>query len=530
MATSKLIEQLQNPELYDHPVTGFTLIETHISWVILTGEFVYKIKKPLDLEFLNFSSLEKRQHFCQEEVRLNKILAPEIYLDVLPITGSEDNPQINGEGEVIEYAIKMREFPQDQLFDKLLERHELSISMVDELAKGLADFHAKAKVCGDDMPYGTVEQVHEPVIQNFDQVLPFLDTPAATKQLQRVRTWAEQEHQRIKNLLAERKEKGLIRECHGDVHLGNIVSLHGKPVIFDCIEFNESFRWTDTMADLGFLAMDLQYNKKFQFAHRLINRYMLETGDYAGLGVLRYYKSYRAMVRAKVALFHREQQNTAAEKSELTEKYNQCMELAERYTNPTPPTLIITHGFSASGKTSISKALCDQMGYIHIDSDAERKRLCQMDLDQSSDSGVNEGIYTEEMTAKTYQRLANLAEKVIRAGYSVVVDASFLKSYQRLAFAKLAEELNVKHVILHTHARLNVLKNWLRQRQLTNESISEANEAVLEMQQASQEALSDEEKAQAISIDLEKYSNINEILPILKDMLNRDTQTVEEVT
>lgn len=253
-----LILSMQNPDLYDHPVDGFQVIETHISQVILTGDYAYKIKKPMDFGFLNFSTLDRRKHFCEEELRLNRRLAEKLYLEVVPITGTPDAPILGGEGEAFEYAIKMRQFGQDQLFDRLQEQGQLPSDLLTDLARQVAGFHDQLPPVPDDKPLGTPEAVFAAMQENFDQIRPLIDDPDLLMQLDNLQAWTESTFERQRDLIAHRRANGMVRECHGDLHLANITRFDGEVTVFDCIEFNEPFRWIDVINDLAFLLMDLE--------------------------------------------------------------------------------------------------------------------------------------------------------------------------------------------------------------------------------------------------------------------------------
>lgn len=520
MTQSALIQNLQQASLYPHPVQGFQLIETHISWLLLTGSVVYKIKKPLNLEFLDFSTLDKRQHFCEEEIRLNSAFAPELYLGVVAITGSITHPQLNGDGPVIEYAVKMREFPQTNLFDHLLNTQQLPIALMDKVAIRMAKLHAAALPGLANNPYGTCAQVHEPVVQNFQQIRPLLDTEPDLQQLEHLETWANQEHQRLAPIFIERKSQGFIRACHGDAHLGNIVLIDDQPTFFDCIEFNDSIRWTDVMADVGFLCMDLEDHGHVEYAHRFLNQYLQYSGDYAGLEVLNYYKAYRAMVRAKVALFQRLQTSDPQARLALQHSYRHCTQLAQQYTQNTAACCLITHGVAASGKSYMARILVEKLGCIQLVADIERKRLSGLPPTANTHAGVKQGLYEPTMTDNTYAELARLASIVLHAGYRVIVDASFIAMKHRAQFAALAAQHHVLFLILSTTAPIEVLQQRLQQRLSKAERISDAYPEVLAMQLATQEPLSAEEEARTLQLGSNNTAIINAIDTIL-DKLTR---------
>jgi len=497
-----LIQALQNPALYDHPVTGFTVVETHISWVILTGDYAYKIKKPVDLGFLDFSTLERRRFYCEEELRLNRRLAPQLYLEVVTITGSVDKPCLNGKGPVIEYAVKMRQFHQEQQFDRLLAGNGLRPGHIDRVAELIADFHAQAAVAGPDTPYGNPALVWQPVAENYQQILPLLRNEKDKKRLHKLQQWFEGQRRLHEARFAQRKAAGCIRECHGDLHLANIALFEDEVVIFDCLEFNERLRWIDVISDAAFLVMDLESRGQRALAWRFLNDYLHHGGDYEALLLLPYYLAYRAMVRAKVACIRLGQLGLSDDaKTAALEEFQNYLALAESYTRPRRPALLITHGLSGSGKTTITQPLLERLGAVRIRSDVERKRLFAMDSEQSAATAPAQGLYSASASERTYRRLAELAATVIGAGFPVVVDATFLQRQRRTAFHELARRLGVPFLILHCHAPEPLLRRWITERRAAGGDASDADLAVLDHQLASQEPLTAEERQWVVDID-----------------------------
>ena len=371
-----LILAMQNPDLYDHPVDGFQVIETHISQVILTGDYAYKIKKPMDFGFLNFSTLDRRKHFCEEELRLNRRLANKLYLEVVPITGTPDNPILGGEGEAFEYAIKMRQFGQEHLFDRLQEQGELAPELLTDLARQVAAFHDQLPAVPDEKPLGTPEAVFAAMQENFDQIRPMIDDSDLLMQLDNLQAWTESTFERHRELIALRRASGMVRECHGDLHLANITRFEGEVTVFDCIEFNEPFRWIDVINDLAFLLMDLESRGESALANQVLNTYLEYRDDFEALPLLPLYKAYRAMVRAKIALFTMGNPGlTDAEKADLMQRYRAYAQLAEDYGTIPNHYLLATTGLSASGKTCVSAAMANELGLIPLRPDVERKRL-----------------------------------------------------------------------------------------------------------------------------------------------------------
>lgn len=518
MSSELLIKNLQNAALFNHNTQYFKVIETHISWVILTGEYVYKIKKPMNFGFLDFSTLEQRKQFCTKELELNQKLAPELYLDVLAITGTETNPEFNGKGAPIEYAIKMREFPQSSLFDALLKINALHSMHIIDLAHELANFHEKTDTDTPDF-FGTPEQIFEPVVQNFEQIREMLKDKKDLSELEKVETWSYAEHKKLTPVFNHRKLHGFIRACHGDVHLGNITLYHDKPMIFDCIEFNESFRWTDTMADLGFLLMDLYEKNQPRFANILLNTYMLHTGDYAGLQVLPYYQVYRAVVRAKISLFEYVQQTDATEAEKRLQKYRKFITLAQSFINKDKPYLLLTHGMSGSGKSTLAKLLVEKLGLVQLRSDVERKRMAGIPINESSHSGLYTDLYSEQQTQKTYQLLLELTKLSLNSGYSTIVDATFQTEQQRKLFIDYAKQHEMPYCILYCQASLDKLLEWVTTRSM-DVSISEANKDVLIAQQDKFEPLTSEEIRHCISINTANPVDANIILQSIKELLD----------
>jgi aminoglycoside phosphotransferase family enzyme/predicted kinase len=453
---------------------------------VLTGPFAYKVKKPMNFGFLDFTTLEARGHFCAEELRLNQRLTQDLYLEVLPITGSAEAPQLGGEGPAIEYALKMRQFGQDGLLSTLQANGELTPAHVDQMADQIARFHLDAPRVPAEHEAGTPDSVMAPVRQNFEQIRPFLSDKADLLQLDALQAWADSSFERLKPLFSQRKAEGFIRECHGDIHLGNATVIDGQVVIFDCIEFNEPFRFTDVYADTAFLAMDLEDRGLKCLARRFISQYLELTGDYQGLELLNFYKAYRALVRAKVSLFSMPAEATPVQRATTLRQYRNYANLAESYSTIPSRFMAITHGVSAVGKSHVAMRLVEALGAIRLRSDVERKRLFG---EQTVANDLQAGIYSADASAATYQRLHDIAAVILHAGFPVVVDATYLKHAQRDSAAKVAEATGAPFLILDCNAPQAVIESWLALRQVDKKDPSDATLAVIEAQQASREAL-----------------------------------------
>lgn len=484
---------LSDTACYDHPVEKIELVETHISWVLLTGSYAYKIKKPVDLGFLDFSTLQLRRQDCFDELRLNRRLASDMYLDVVAITGTPDAPRINGSGTEFEYAVKMRQFAVDATLDHLSSRGELTEQHIDMLAARVAHFHqAECELAPAESPWGLPETIARPIEENF-QVL--LQTEFGQGDcLTDLQTWCQTEHARLATLMKQRKESGRIRECHGDLHLANMAWVDGLLVIFDCLEFNPALRWIDVISEVAFCYMDLLHRNHPELASRFLNAWLAAVGDYQGVVLLRYYAVYRALVRAKVAAL-REQQCTGSDARAAHAELAGCLQLAGKLSRAAPPRLWITHGLSGSGKTTYTQQLLQQHGMIRLRSDVERKRLVGLPALARSGSGVDEGLYAKEYSRLTYEHLARLAVQLLAAGWSVVVDAAFLEREQRDAFRKIAADLNVPFTILHLQADPAILRERICRRQAAGTDASEADLRVLQHQLESVQPLEADEIA-----------------------------------
>jgi uncharacterized protein len=497
----ELINNLHDPACYEHPTGPVRVIETHISWILLTGEFAYKIKKPLNLGFLDFSSLDKRLHACREEVRLNRRLAPHIYLDVVPISGTPASPRVNGGGEAFEYAVKMRQFPAEATLDRLDAEGGVSAQQVESIATTLARFHLESCAqAAADNPWGSPDAVWQPVAQNFAQIAPHLDSPTDRAQLDALRHWSESAHALLAPLMAARKRDGFVRECHGDLHLGNLAWVDNKLLVFDCIEFNPALRWIDIQSETAFCYMDLLQRGHAEWAWLFLNVWLEQTGDYAGLALLRYYAVYRALVRAKVAAI-RMSQLAGVEREAALNDVHALLELASMLTHPPPARLAITHGLSGSGKSTTSRALMQTPGAIRLRSDVERKRLAGLDALARSGSAIGEQLYAADATRRTYGRLAELAGQLLDAGWSVIVDATFIARWQRDLLRETARVRKLEFRILDFPVPVATLRERIMQRACAGSDASEADLAVLQHQLDTDEPLDMDEQSEIAIID-----------------------------
>lgn len=512
----RLVTALQQPALFDHPVSGFTTVETHISVVLLTGPFAYKFKKPVDLGFCDFSTLELRRQACEDEVRLNRRLAGDMYVGVVAITGSGEAPRPGGDGTPIEYAVKMVQFDPDEQLDRVLARGGLKPQHLDEAALRIGEFHAGAGQATGDAPWGTADLVYEQIMDNFPAIEPCLGR--RRQMLAALRDSVESELDGTVEAITRRRAGGHVRECHGDLHLANMALHEGRVLVFDCIEFNESLRWIDVAADTAFAVMDLHDRGQPALARRFLDRWLEALGDYGALEVLPLYMAYRALVRAKIACIRLGQHDLdEADQARARDDLHGYLALAghmlERRRHPP---LLITHGLSASGKSTVAAAVVEELGAVRLRSDVERKRLHGMAAAEHAPAEPGQGLYAPGVTEQVYEHLLGLARTCLGAGFPVVVDATFLAREQRRPFGELAAALGVPWWILDVTAPEEELRRRIVARQQRSGEPSDATLAVLDAQIRAREPLDTEERSRAVEI---RSGDSAEVARIVRDLI-----------
>jgi len=498
-----LLEGLRDPAAYPHPVGAIEVRETHISWIVLTGPCAYKIKKPVKLSFLDFSTLERRHHFCVEELRLNRRFAPSLYLDVVPITGTADAPRIEGDGEPFEFAVKLKQFsPRDEMSALLLDREVWPEDVV-RLGKRLAAVHACAAVARPDEEWGDIPQLTRVARGNMAELRSLLRRDDDHGRLDELASWSEGRLNRLAELVHQRRMAGRVREGHGDLHVGNVVRIDRDLTPFDCLEFDPTLRWVDVLDDTAFLFMDLRARRERQLAYVFMNAWLEATGDYAGLPLLPFFAAQRALVRAKVALLsaRNELALVPSAAGPTAPRASTYLALAESLASHRRPSLILTCGRSGSGKTWLTGQLVGVLPALRIRSDVERKRLAGIDPLQASRSGVSEGIYTTEFTQRTYATLLDGARKGLECGENMIVDAAFLKWDERQRFRQLAAESGASFVLLVCEAPESVLRARVAARTEARDDASEATLEVLDMQRDHWEPPAEDEADAAVTID-----------------------------
>jgi aminoglycoside phosphotransferase family enzyme/predicted kinase len=490
-----LQQSLQDGLRLQQATAAVEAIETHISFVLVAGGFAYKFKRAINPGFLDFTTLALRRHYCHEELRLNRRLAPDLYLDVVTVHGTPDAPTLGGPGPVIDCAVRMRAFAQEGLWDRAIARGALQAQHIDELVGLLFSFHRDAAVAGADSRFGDPEQVRAPVRDSLAALDGLLQGDADHALVHSLQAWEAAAGTALEPAFIQRHREGRVRECHGDLHLGNVTQIDGKATVFDCIEFNDDFRWIDVMSDLAFMAMDLICHGRADLAHRLINAYLERGGDHGGARVLRYYIVHRALVRAKVAALRAAQPAPAVARRAANDAVRHYLDLAVATSRPPHPVLMITHGLSGSGKTTLTQGLLEAIGALRLRADIERKRLFGRLPLARGDASLNQAMYSDDATRTTYERLLERAHVVIRAGFSVILDATFLRRHQRDAARDAAMALDVPFVILDFDAELQILRARVEKRHERADDASDAGLDVLEAQRLSAEPLAPDEQA-----------------------------------
>jgi uncharacterized protein len=478
----KLIKSLLKETAYPEPAGNVRLIETHVSFIFLTDSFVYKVKKPVDYGFLNFTTLDRRRFYCEEEVRLNRRLCADLYVGVVELRQTPEGPKFGngarstGGGELIDYAVKMKKLPEERMLSHLVERGEVTFAQIEEVARYVAEFHGRAERAGAKSACGSLATIRSNWEENFRQAAPFQDDSIPRRDLALIRGYVERFLAEHAALFRDRVAAGFIRDCDGDLHLENICLNQGV-CIFDCIEFNDSFRFIDTASDIAFLLMDLEYAGRPDLGARFLAAYREATGD-AGLApLLDFYKCHRAFVRGKVKSIRMNEAGIAKEQvAQARESALRYFRLARGYAlrSRLPATLFITCGLMGSGKSALARELSFQLGAELVRSDQLRKALPAAQAPRAEgEEGYDQGIYAASVNRTVYQALLQRAREVVAGGGSIVVDATFRRRSDRDSFRSLAAELKVPFFILETRAPDRVIRERLERRRLDPTELSD---------------------------------------------------------
>lgn len=504
------IQALLSPAAYAHPVNTVELVETHGAWVLLAGEFAYKIKKPVRFPFMDFSTLALRKQACETEIRVNRRFqtpdrpATKLYLGVLPIVSTPERPRwgdATEAGQAIEFAVQMRRFDESQRLDHLCANGALTPEHIIALAQRMASFQSRAAVSGARDPWGHPAAALRWPRDNFTTLRAALPEAGDAALIRELSDWTEQSFVAIEPLLARRRQKERVREGHGDLHLANLVLINGEALPFDAIEFNDELRWIDVANDMAFAWMDLLHLERPGLANVLLSAWLDASGDVSAPTVWTFFASYRAAVRAKVIALRMLQQISAGQSAQAEASRTEArhyLALARDIAKPPRPQLIITHGLSGSGKSwASSRWLATETSgrAIRLRSDVERKRLHGVSQLAQTGSGLNLGLYTSQAHTDTYASLLARTRILINNGWTVLVDAAFLRESERKSFVALAKAAGCPFHILAREAPIEVLRERVNARQKQGNDASEATVAVLEQQLNWLEPLSAGERA-----------------------------------
>ena len=487
-SVARLIERLHDPACYPHPTTGIRVIETHISWVFLTGPFAYKLKKPRNLGFLDYTTLDRRRWCCEEEVRVSGRFAPALYVAAVPITGSADAPRVAGGGPAIEWAVKLVQFDDDDRLDRRFQAGLLTVEDCHRLAAAIAEVASGLAVATPDQAWGTADSIAGAVELNLDQIRAA--RPDLVVRVDRVAGWLAGRLAALGPVIESRRAAGRVRECHGDLHLGNLLLHEGRMTAFDAIEFNPSLRWVDVANDVAFLVMDLEARGRTDLAAHVRSAWMEAADDHASAVVFPLFEVYRAVVRSAVAALRTEGRRGSWEE---TERY---LELAERLIRPRPPRLVATCGVAGSGKSTLAGGVVGAIGAVRIRSDVERKRLVGLPTTaRPGDAAAESRLYGDAMTRRVYERLARLAATVLDAGSSVVVDAACNRHWQRELLSAVARDRGVPLTWLELDLPEATIMARVAARQAAGDDASDASPAVVRRQRAEREPIAADEVA-----------------------------------
>jgi len=485
----ELVQALLLPKAYADTPRQIELVQTQMSFVFLTDNYVYKVKKPVNLGYLDYTTLEKRYFFCQKEIELNRRLCTDVYLGVVPITRDKGDFLMEGRGEALEYAVKMRRLPQAAMMDVLLAANQVSPAMITSLAQKLTEFHQKAETNETISTFGDLPTIIQNTEENFTQTKRYIGTIISQDAYQRIKVYTDSFIQQNTPLFHKRISSGRIRDCHGDLHAAHICFTNGV-CIYDCIEFNDRFRYCDVASEIAFLAMDLDHHGRADLSRLFVNSYVEQSGDTELLELLNFYKCYRAYVRGKVESFkYDDPYITKAERKQSFEFASSYFDLASSYTS-SKPRLFITTGLVGTGKTVLAQALAKRLGLVVISSDITRKKLAGIPLTEHRFEEFDSGIYSAEFSRKTYDKMFTEAKNVLNEKDSVILDASFIKTEERLKAKQLAEETNADFFVIECTLDKDLVRQRLAQR-LEEGSVSDGRWEIFDQQQKQYEPVTE---------------------------------------
>lgn len=503
MTQFTMIDELSRPEAYEHAPQAVQMLQTHISWVFLAGELVYKVKKPVNFGFLDFTDLSQRKWFCEEEIRLNRRLSPDIYLGVVPVTRDDrGRHRMDGPGEVVDFAVKMRRMPEDGMMLTRLASGRVTSDTLEQIASILVDFYGRADTGPEVNEFGRPERIKVNTDENFAQTRDYVDVALSEERYETIRGFTDRFLAEEAPLLSRRIDGGFIRDCHGDLHMANIC-IDRTIWIFDCIEFNQRFRFSDVASDLAFLAMDLDFHGRSDLARHLVQAYVRESDDTDLPRVLDFYKCYRAYVRGKIHCFTFDQPAVpAAEREKALGLARRYFDLAYRYADGRRrPRILVFFGIMGSGKTNWAQAAGLRLGVLPISSDRVRKQSAGLSAGTRVYVPFGEGLYTSDMSQKVYRSMHEAAAKLAGAGMDVILDASYMKEAERRNLLAAADAVDAEVTFVHTVADEQTILSRLMKREEEGRSISDGRREIYVSQLENFDALGDLSPARLVTLD-----------------------------
>lgn len=519
------LQGLLEPGAYAHPIDAVELVTTHISWVLLAGDYAYKIKRPVRYPFIDLTSLERRRFFCEEELRLNRRFAPELYVEVCKVVARDglarmeasdsEAPDSAHDGQaILDYAVRMRRFSRAEELDRLLEGHRIEPQELEAFGRGLAQMHARLAVAPASSPWGKPEDVQAQLLRNL---LECADAAAVFGSQHRVLALRDPLQARLAaaaSWMAARRSNGRIRECHGDLHSRNIARVGGRLLAFDCLEYEPALRWIDTADEIAFLTGDLKARGRPLHAQAFRGGYLTGSGDYHACRLFALYEAHRALVRAKIAALSAAQGGDEGA-ADLRLEHARLVDFAAGALTTRVPRLLLMSGRSGAGKTWLARQLAERLAAVHIRSDVERKRRAGLRELAPSHSRLGEDLYSPQMSAMVYDDLARAAEDVLCGGIPAIVDASFLERAQRARFAELAARCGTPLRLILCEAPEPVLRARITQRSGASRDSSEADLAVLAWQAARVEPVRPDEGIDVTRIDTVQPQALDVALRVL---------------
>jgi len=507
------LEGLLAPGAYRHPIGEVELVTTHISWVFLAGDYAYKIKRPVRYPFIDLTSLERRRFLCEEELRLNRRFAPELYLEVCKVVAADGGTRIEGAESagaagsaplaavILDYAVRMRRFSRAEELDRLLDARRIEPHELERLGHELAQMHARLPAAPAASSWGRPEEVQAHLLRNLQECADAAVVFGTGTEILALRDALQARLAASTAWMAARRTNGRIRECHGDLHSRNIVRIRGRLVPFDCLEYDPALRWIDTADEIAFLTSDMKARARPLRAHAFRTGYLAGSGDYHACRVLALYEAHRALVRAKVAALSATENGDTGARDALRREHIRLVAFAAAALAPKTPRLLLMSGLSGAGKTWLARQLAERLSAAHIRSDVERKRRAGLRELAPSHSRVGEGLYSPEATAALYEDLARAADDVLSGGIPAIVDATFLERAQRARFAELAARHGAPLHLILCEAPEPVLRRRITERSRAGSDPSEAGLDVLAWQSAHAEPATADEGIAVTRVD-----------------------------